>query len=301
MDSREYFKKPVRVKKVARAPLEEEANRDGHWTREFTSRLEAWPLVEPWVADNDYHMIAAKGRRRLYLKEHGPFYRTIIDIKQHESNMTVTAWIEVKFLTRLLTFFMLPAEMFPVPTGILGVKRRRETCRELNGLLDRFRQAPILGSDSFHLFDLDITTLSLLFYFLLPFVIFLIGTAAKFEIAPGLSNTLLSNMAKNWSAMLVTSGFLLALHHFLFVKKFNEQPVFRLASSITIALGFLIFTIVMLTRTSSEMLETKFIHHCLIHFKENSCRAVLANLPDGSREALDQRMKRLSKELTRKD
>jgi len=300
MDS-SYFKRPTRAKKMARPPMEEEANRDGHWTREFTSRLEAWPLVEPWVAENNYHMIAAKGRRRLYLKEHGPFYRTIIDIKQHESQMTVSAWIEVKFITRLLSLFFIPSEMFPTPSGVLGVKRRRETCRELNGLLERFRQAPILGSDSFHFFDLDITTLSLFFFFLLPFVLFLVGTFAKFEVVPGLSNALLANMAKYWSGIMTTAVTILAVHHFLFVKKFNEQPVFRLASSITFALGFLIFTIVLLTRTSSEMLEARFVHHCVTHFNPNRCQEMLSMLPERSRDALGQRLKRLDKELSKKD
>ena len=282
---------------MARPPLEESANRDGHWTREFSSRLEVWPIAEPWVSDLDYHMIAAKGRRRLYLKEHGPFYRTIVDIKQHESQVTVSSWIEVKFLARLLTLFLLPSEMFPNPNGILGVKRRRETCRELNLLLERFRQAPILGSDSFHLFDLDITTLSLLFFFLLPFLLFLIGTAAKFEIVPGLSNTLLTTMAKQWSVLLSTGLGLLGLHHFLFVRKFNEQPAFRIASSGVIGIAFLVFSIVLLTRTSGEMLESRFVHHCLTHFSENRCRENLSNLPDRSRELLDQRLKRLEKEL----
>lgn len=298
MSSEQFISSPRR-RKIARAPLEEIANRDGHWTREFTSRLEAWPIVEPWVSEAEFHMIAAKGKRRLYLKESGPFFRTIVDIKQYESQITVSAWVEVKFLARLMTLFLLPAEMFPNPSGILGVRPRRKACRDLNNLLDRFRQAPILGSDSFHLADLDLTTLMLLGVMVIPFLVFAIGSLATFEVFPGLSNSLLVSIGKQLGALAVGCGVLLGVHHFVVVKRFEEMVVKAASAGVTFV-AFLVLSIVLLTRTSTEMLETRFVHHCISHYQEVQCQRALENLPLRSRGEVGSKLQVLQKHLTLK-
>lgn len=289
--------KTIKKKKTARAPLEEVANRDGHWTREFSSRLEAWPIVEPWVTDHDFHMIAAKGKRRLYLKDLGPFAKLIVDIKQWESQITVSSWIELNFLGRVLSLFTLPREMFPYPGGVSGVRIRRQACRELNDLLERFRQAPILGSQGFHVSDLDITTLLLVGGMLLPFLFFGIASLAKFEIVPGLSNALLIAIGKYGATVLGIGAGIAVLHHFLAVKHWDSVAV-KTASAVG---GFLIYTtltIILLTRTTTEMIETKVTHDCLTHYHESRCQSSLNLLPMSAREKLATGVQNLTKHLS---
>lgn len=290
--------KTVKKKKIARAPLEEVTNRDGHWMREFTSRLEAWPIVEPWVSDCDFHMIAAKGKRRLYLKEMGPFARLIVDIKQWETQVTVSAWIEVNFWGRLISLFTLPSEMFPYPGGIHGVRIRRSACRQLNDLLSRFRQAPILGSDRFHITDLDITTLLLAGGMILPFLFFGAAALAKFELVPGLSNALLISVAKYWSTFASVGATLVVVHHLAIAKRMEAMAI-RAASA---GVSFVVYTVLMvilLTRTSTEMLEAKLTYNCLTNYKENKCQEAIADLPVASRQQLTLRLKNLGKHLSK--
>lgn len=287
-----------RKRKIARAPVEEMCNRDGHWAREFSSRLEAWPIVEPWVSDRDFHMIAAKGRRRLYLKEQGPFFRTLVDIKQYESQVTVSAWIEVKFWARALSLFLIPSEMFIDPGGVLGVRARRAACRDLNDLLDRFRQAPILGSEGFHFLDMDATTLVLLAVLVLPFIGFLAASFAKFEVVPGLSNALLLSIGKHLGMLAGGAFAVLFAHHSFAVKRFRENIAVRAGSAAIAMISFSLLTIALLTRTTAEINEQRFVHHCVLHFKEGSCRSAIDTLPANTREAIASKLPSLYKHLT---
>lgn len=286
-------------KRRRRARLEEEHNRDGHWTRSFSARTEPWVTVERWASQRGFRLVATRGTgRRLYLKGNGSrFYRYFVDVKAagEGRGLTLAAWVDVGFLPRLFSAFRLPREMNPDPTGIAGVRARRYLCRELNRLLAEFKQMPIIGSGGFHVADQDLTVLLLWGACLASLVALAAPAARVIDIRAGLSNPLIEMLGRKL-------GWVAALWVFLTgvqwgVARKLDRMLFKGLAAGACYLVFAVTCIYQFTRTSSEAFEMKLTYYCVQGHSGDECRNLLARLSARDRELVLARLRYLQKEL----
>lgn len=295
-----FWKKTEDKKTRRRQVLEEETNRDGHWVRDFSVRQESWPIIEHWAHEHGYRLCALKGRRRLYQKGwNADAYMTWVDVRHDPNRIVLTSWITVGFKLRAFTLFVLPPELPIEPTGFKGIRTRRDACRDLNSLLMRLRQPEILNSDGFHITDIDLSTLTLGAFLLLPLHYFLIAASLKMEVRTGLSNALLQTIAPKLQTLLVIGVGFTLVHHFGIIRKFGQLWVKGISVAVFSFL-FAIVSVVLMTKTSSEVLEQKISYHCVLHFDEKKCAERLSILNLVQREALTKRIESLQKQLAQK-
>ncbi len=291
--------KPSSRRRKSRLVLEEETNREGHWTRSFSARSEPWPVIEHWATEAGFRLAAVKGKRRLYQRgADSPLYREFLDIKQSQEGlgMTVSAWLQVGFWARAVSLFRLPSEMNPEPHGFFGVRARRRLGRDLNVLLERFRQRPITGTGGFHPSDLDLSLLVLAPLMLAPALGFIIPAALKLEVKAGLSNPLLVSLGKEageiglWALGLLTVQSIAA--------RFLKQPLHKALSAAGCFVAYTVMCVFFFTWTATESLETRFAYHCLHHYNEASCKKTLDGLSSRERDLVLNRIHAVQKELS---
>lgn len=276
----------------------ESYNRAGHWTRTFNVRQESWGVVEHWAMEHGYHLTALKGKRRLYRKGYQQsLFLTFLDLKHDEDSITMTAWIEVGILARSVSLFTLPKVLQVEPSGLNGVFKRRAVCREINMLLDRLKQPGILGSAGIHIGDLDITTLALIVIFCLFSSLYLFGAATSIEFKPGLSHTELSLAALPLIIMGGLALLLLALHHFIAVRRFIVMR-WRITSLGLCSIVFSIVSLMLIFHTSSSLHEAKVSFHCIQNYSSKDCADTLSKLSPRAKDAVLKRLQSLEKQLT---
>lgn len=281
------FWKKSEEKKRRRALLEEETNRDGHWYRDFSVRQESWPLIEHWASEFGYRLVAMKGKRRLYQKgDESSLYQTLVDFRHEENRVVISCWITVSFKMRVFTLFRIPQELQVEPQGgWKGIRARRDACRDLNPLLVRFRQPEIVGSQGFHLTDIDLSTLFLAAILFIPLHAFFIASLLKLQLRPGLSNILLMQVGNKTQTLLIAASFFLLVHHFG-ILRFLRQAWAKTVSVTTLSLLFSLLTVFIVTRTRTEMAVARVMHNCVMSFEEKTCASELKSLSAKERETL---------------
>lgn len=292
----DQLSKRDRPKKI-RVAREEYLNRDGHWEREFSARTEPWPIIEHWAHENDYHLVAMRGPKRLYQKgDNNSRFVKLVEVKQFDRRVTMSAWVHVGFLGRLQNLFMVPSDMGIQPSGFWGVKNRRQLCQDLNSLLQRMNQPLILDSLGFHLSDLHPATLGLAAVIIAGWVGFVVTGSIRMEVRPGLTNALLIALGKPMGILAGFGLFCFLLHGF-FDRRYLGTTVAKAGSAFGFGLMFLVVTIIFGTRTKSEVVETKFAHYCVMRFDEEYCRTQLDRLTPQQRQRFSQQLGTLQKEL----
>jgi hypothetical protein len=287
--------------KRRRVAEEEDLNRDGHWVRDFSVRGESWPLIEHWAAERGFRLTAIKGRRRTYQKGFDPgFYQTVIEIRHEERRVVLSAHIKVGLKLRLMTLFFLPSELQIEATGFRGIRTRRTACNDLNILLTRLRQPQIFQSDKFHLLEMDMTTLLLGSFLIAPLVALPLALAYKFEIKAGLSNPLLALLAEKAGTLAGIALALLIFHHWAIVKRL-EKAFWKMGSLTIFSVTFLALSIFTFTRTRTEMLEARIIHHCVLHFSSEKCGSRMSELTETQRDTLSRQIEAFHKHLSFSD
>lgn len=278
---------------------EEVYTRQLHWVREWRhARSDPWPILEHWATEHTFSLVALRGKRRLYRKGDNPaFFTTFLEFKQNEDRVTLSAWIAVGFVARFLSFFLLKTELPISPAGYLGVRVRRQACRDINSLLMRFRQQIIYGSDTFHLGDLDPTTLALGCLLLMPAMGYLVANITKLEVVPGLSNSLLFSLGKHLSLLCGVAALLLFVHDFFAVKRFGSLPM-RVTSMVVGMILFVVLSIYLATRTATEMVETKLTFYCVHWYHSRICPKLLDEMSRGTRLEVLNKLQNLYQELS---
>lgn len=287
-------KKPKPKRRVLH---EEEFNRDGHWYRSFTVRSEVWPIIEHWAAEHGYHLVALKGKKRTYQKGKGPaWYTTIIDLKQNENEFSITAWVKVGFTARLLSLFLHARELPIDATGWKGSVVRRKAVHELNGLLERLRQAAIANSLGFHIADLDSTTRVLSALTLSTITFFVTGILTHLEASPVLAHELFLSALDPMAELAGLSILLLAIHNFLIIRRF-KRTLWKAISAGLVFSSLVVMSAVLLSRISQEMSRTRYVHACFKRIKEDRCEELKARLSEFDRVWIVHKMRELEKEL----
>ena len=284
-------------KKKRKEGEEEKFNREGQWTRAFNVRQESWFTFQNWAHEHHYHMVACKAHRRLYSKGSDPnYYTTFVDIRHDESRVVLSSWIQVGFRLRALSFFLLPSILPIRPTGLRGIRVRRQACHELNSILEKFKQLPIHQSEGLHIADMDLSSLVLLAKMVFAVAVFTTVLSSRIELSPGLSNFLMNELFKR--VMVITGvGTLLFIAHHFGVARRPWESWKKMLSAGAFSLVFTAVAVFLLTRTKTEDLEAKVNYHCLLHFNSQRCSAAVQNLPEKLRENLVQRIQTFQKEL----
>lgn len=271
--------------------------RTGQWTRSFSIRNDSWGIIEHWASEHGYHLTAIKGRRRLYRKGYQPsLFLNYLDVKHDENQITLISWIEAGILARLISLFTLPSELRINPRGFNGILQRRQACRELNLLLDRFKQPAILGSGGLHIGDLDLSTVLLIALFVPATVFYLYSTGISLEVKRGLAQALLTTAGRPLGILAILSLILILAHQFIAIRRLN-QMVWRM---ISVGVGAVIFTttaLILLSQVSANMRDVKVTYYCLQYYESTSCNRALLGLSQHDREIVMQRIQNLEKEL----
>jgi hypothetical protein len=290
----------TRREKNKRSTTDESRTRTGQWTRSFSIRNDSWGIIEHWASEHGFHLTAIKGKRRLYRKGYQPaLFLSYLDVKHDENQITLTAWIEVGIVARLISLLTLPRELQINPRGFNGILQRRQACRELNLLLDRFKQSAILGSGGLHIGDLDLSTMLLLASFVPASLFYLYSTGILMEVRPGLAQSLLSAAGRPLGAMAGIGLILVLAHQFIAIRRFNRM-VWRLISVVIGATVYATTALILLSQVSVNMRNEKVAYFCLQYFQSAPCDRALSGLSQADREVVVQRIKILEKELAAK-
>ncbi len=285
-------------KKKKRKEIEgEKFNREGQWTRAFNVRQESWFTFESWAHEHHYHMVACKAHRRLYTKGSDPhYYTTYLDIRHDQTRVVLSAWIQVGFRLRALSFFLLPAILPISPRGFRAIRTRRKACHEFNQILEKFKQPPIHESQGLHIADMDLSSLLLMGKMILALAIFTSVLSSRIEISPGLSNFLMNELFKRVMVITGVGALLFSVHHFGVARRPWESWK-KMVSAGAVSMVFTALAVFLLTRTRTEDLEAKINYHCLLHFNAKRCSVALESLPEKTRESLIQRLQSFQKEI----
>lgn len=113
-------------------------------TREFSYKEDIWPVVEKWAGQNSHREISRGPNSRLYKRGFGFWTApTMLEATQEGSTVRLQVWVKAGVFARLLTLFILPAEMGVESGGFKGVAPRSIARKAANILLKELSQAPI--------------------------------------------------------------------------------------------------------------------------------------------------------------
>jgi hypothetical protein len=113
-------------------------------TKSFSYNTDIWPVVDNWAKENSYRMKENSGSTRLYQKGRGFLVAPMmLKLTQQNGEVTLTAWIRVNTLVRLMGLFLIPSEMGIESGGIKLVAPRKIARSAVNKLLTQCQQSAI--------------------------------------------------------------------------------------------------------------------------------------------------------------
>jgi hypothetical protein len=112
--------------------------------RDFTVTGDPWPVVEQWADRKGYRAVEQAGDRRLYRKGSGFFAGgRLVEISSADGRVHLEAWVKGNLPARVVSLFILPAEITIESGGFKANVPRRFGRNEVNDLLEAFNQPPI--------------------------------------------------------------------------------------------------------------------------------------------------------------
>ena len=112
-------------------------------TIRFRTEGDIWPLVDKWAGGNGYRLKGPAGSTRTYQKGTGFLVAPMmLNIKNDGQETMFEAWIRGTFIARLMSLFILPAEMGIQSGGFRAVVPRGIARKAINKLVSQ------LGSDA---------------------------------------------------------------------------------------------------------------------------------------------------------
>ncbi|HXE75298.1 MAG TPA: hypothetical protein VNN18_06660 [Candidatus Xenobia bacterium] len=108
---------------------------------DFPYSGDLWAIVEKWANENGYRRKEGDDTRRLYQKGTGFLVAPMMLELQRQGDQThLEAWIRCNIFTRLMSFFILPAEMGIESGGFRAVVPRNMARGAVNKLLPQLGQ-----------------------------------------------------------------------------------------------------------------------------------------------------------------
>ena len=112
--------------------------------REFSANGDIWKVADEWAAQQGYKATEESGDRRLYKKGSGFFTGArAVELRTDGSAVHLEAWVVGNLPARILSLFILPAEITIESGGAMAVVPRKQGRGEVNPLLERLGQPPI--------------------------------------------------------------------------------------------------------------------------------------------------------------
>lgn len=107
----------------------------------FRPNGDVWPLIESWAGANGFLHRGSQDPGKLYQKGTGFLVApTMLSIRQENGALTLEVWIQCNLFTRIMSLFILPAEMGIESGGFKGVLPRKLARDTVNGLLHQLGQ-----------------------------------------------------------------------------------------------------------------------------------------------------------------
>jgi hypothetical protein len=112
--------------------------------REFKATGDVWSAVDAWAKDQGYRPVEESSDRKLYRKGSGLMAGArLVEITKANGQLHLEAWVKGNLPARILSVFILPAEITIESGGAKAVVPRKMGRGEVNALLESFNQPPI--------------------------------------------------------------------------------------------------------------------------------------------------------------
>jgi len=112
--------------------------------REFSADGNLWNVADAWAADQGYQAIEEADDHRLYRKGKGFWTGArAVELRTLGKNVHLEAWVIGNLPARILSLFILPAEITIESGGAKAVVPRKQGRGEVNELLAKLHQEPI--------------------------------------------------------------------------------------------------------------------------------------------------------------
>jgi hypothetical protein len=122
-------------------------NSTSRTTRRFQSAGSPWATIDPWAKKSSYALQPEAGNaehHRVYQKGHGLLVAPMmLDVTVDGGAVTLQAWVRMNLFVRLMSLFILPAEMGVHSGGFRAVLPRKIARTAVNELLTALGQPPI--------------------------------------------------------------------------------------------------------------------------------------------------------------
>jgi hypothetical protein len=112
--------------------------------RDFEMSENPWPAVEQWAGQQGFKVREQSESQRLYQKGKGFFTGSRrVDIKVHDGQVHLEGWVHANMPARMMSLFILPANITLESGGFKGTLPRKLGRGELNPLLEALGQPAI--------------------------------------------------------------------------------------------------------------------------------------------------------------
>lgn len=114
-------------------------------TLQFEQTADPWPVIEQWADANGYKPKPPEGDVRVWQKGLGFLVAPMMLKARFDSGtLYLEAWIKMNLFVRLMSLFILPAEMGIESGGIRAMAPRSIARKAVNKLLTELGQPPII-------------------------------------------------------------------------------------------------------------------------------------------------------------
>jgi hypothetical protein len=112
--------------------------------RDFAAGGDVGPAVDAWAKDAGYRLKETRDGTRVFQKGTGFLVAPMmLSVRQEQGEVHVEAWIRANLFVRLMSLFILPAEMGVESGGMRAVLPRKIARGQVNKLLEALGQPPI--------------------------------------------------------------------------------------------------------------------------------------------------------------
>jgi len=112
--------------------------------REFSANGDIWAVAEAWASEQRYRAVEEAPNRRLYRKGIGFWTGArAVELRIDGQDVHLEAWVIGGLPARILSLFILPAEITVESGGAMAVIARNQGRGEVNALLAKLNQEPI--------------------------------------------------------------------------------------------------------------------------------------------------------------
>lgn len=100
-----------------------------------------WAVVDQWAQGNGYKLKASAGDKRVYQRGVGFWVAPqMLQLEKNGNQVHLEAWIRAGLFVRLMSLFILPAEIHIGPGGLKAALPRKMARGKVNLLLEQLRR-----------------------------------------------------------------------------------------------------------------------------------------------------------------